>query len=113
MAVRGPKIRFTPDEQRKKRNARREIKRQRDREAARAFILAHKLAHPCACGYADPRALTFDHRDRAAKSFEISHGLDRGFPIARLAAEIVKCDVRCANCHTIRTQEERHWDRVW
>lgn len=89
-------------------------KRIRDRELARAFLHAHKLEHPCVgCGASDPRVLAFDHRDKTEKTFEISHGLDRGFPIARLAAEIAKCDVRCANCHAIRTREQEEAERVW
>lgn len=114
MGLRGPKPKFTPEERRANKLPGRELRRVRNRELARAFLHAHKLEHPCVgCGVTDPRVLAFDHRDKTEKSFDISDGMSRGFPIARLAAEIEKCDVRCANCHMIRTREQEETERVW
>jgi hypothetical protein len=54
------------------------------------------------CGYnGHPVALHFDHRNQGEKSFKISSGLNRN--LNSLLAEIAKCDVRCANCHAIKT----------
>jgi hypothetical protein len=89
--------------------------RARPKRAVRnhAFILAYKLAHPCVdCGYSDPRALTFDHRDRRDKTADISKLVTGGRPIARIQAEIDVCDVVCANCHMIRTKEGKHWQPI-
>jgi uncharacterized membrane protein len=65
------------------------------------------------CGERDPVVLDFDHRD--AKRANVSL-LARRSGVARLEAEIARCDVRCANCHRIRTlsiapcwRDEDHW----
>lgn len=34
-----------------------------------------------------------------------------GYGLRAIKAEIAKCDVRCANCHTIKTREEAGWFR--
>lgn len=58
------------------------------------------------CGYAGhPSALDFDHRDGEKKSFTIGSSMSRSR--AALEAEIAKCDVRCANCHRIKTVTRR------
>lgn len=48
----------------------------------------------------------WDHRDPSAKSFTISekkHSVSQ----ETLLAEIAKCDLRCKNCHAIRTHYQR------
>lgn len=67
-----------------------------------------KLWYGCRdCGYRDhPEALDFDHRPDEVKLFNIarsrnSHGLNA------VLVEIAKCDVRCANCHRVKTAERR------
>ena len=76
------------------------------RAERRGVLDAMKLESGCVdCGYAEhPAALQFDHRDRATKAFTISEGLLRSW--AAITAEIAKCDVRCANCHAIRTSAD-------
>jgi hypothetical protein len=66
-----------------------------------------KLDSGCVdCGYRkNPVALQFDHRDRSQKSFEIGHAL--AYSWIRLLEEVSKCDVRCANCHVIKTYEQK------
>lgn len=55
------------------------------------------------CGYdANPLALEFDHREPNLKSFTIGSG-NRAWDAVWV--EVEKCDVRCANCHRIRTLE--------
>ncbi len=77
----------------------------------KAYVKAYKESHPCVdCGYnKDIRALQFDHRDRLEKLAEVSWLLRTHASYERLLAEIVKCDIRCANCHCIRSQQEKHW----
>lgn len=73
----------------------------------RAYAAEYKATHPCVdCGNTDPRVLDFDHRNRAEKLYSISFMLVRCFSIEMLKAEIAKCDVRCANCHRIKTAEQ-------
>ena len=60
--------------------------------------LATSRTHPCVdCGEANPNKLEFDHH--GDKEFDITHMLYKGFSIPHIAAEISKCEARCANCH--------------
>lgn len=70
----------------------------------RAQLDAIKLESGCIdCGYKEhPAALQFDHRELSEKEFEIGRNILHK-PWDVLLAEIAKCDVRCANCHAIRT----------
>jgi hypothetical protein len=52
------------------------------------------------CGFSDPRALEFHHRDPAAKNFKISEKA-WSYAWSRIEEEIAKCDVLCSNCHRI------------
>ena len=76
-----------------------------------AAINGIKLERGCIdCGYrANPVALQFDHRDPSQKLFGIAKALTYSWKL--LAAEMAKCDVRCANCHAIRSQAEGHLGR--
>lgn len=47
--------------------------------------------------------MQFDHLPQYEKEFCISH--DYGRPLKRILKEIKKCEVVCANCHAIRTEE--------
>ena len=60
---------------------------------------------PCVdCGEAfPPVAMDFDHV-RGQKEFQISDARSRT-SFKKLQEEIAKCDIVCANCHRIRTQE--------
>ena len=50
-----------------------------------------------------PCVMDFDHRDPSIKKFNIGASLRK--PITVLTEEIEKCDLVCANCHRLRTQE--------
>jgi hypothetical protein len=65
-------------------------------------LLAYLSTHPCVdCGERDVVVLQFDHvRD---KSMNISTLIGMGASWKRIEAEIAKCEVRCANCHRLRT----------
>jgi hypothetical protein len=82
--------------------------RGRARTAARVTFLAEiKLKSGCVdCGFnKHPDALHFDHV-RGRKSFSFG-GEGRYKPWKELYAEMAKCEVRCANCHSIKTAERR------
>jgi len=67
-------------------------------EAVRAYFDTH---HCVDCGEDDPRVLDFDHRrDKLA---DISTLVRRAATWNEVAAEVEKCEVRCANCHRRRT----------
>ena len=62
------------------------------------------------CKTYDPRVLEFDHLKD--KSFNVSRavsGSTRSWET--ILAEIKKCDIVCANCHRIRTQERGNYKR--
>lgn len=76
------------------------------------YILDYLKSNPCVdCGMSDIRVLQFDHREplkghkkRRVGSYVQSFG--------KLKEEIAKCDVRCANCHMIKTSREFGWERI-
>jgi hypothetical protein len=74
------------------------------------MVAAYLSDHPCIdCGNSDIRVLEFDHV-HGHKTDEISHLLSQRYGWPRIEAEIVKCEVRCANCHRIRSVKSR---RFW
>ena len=75
----------------------------------REILDRYKIAKGCIdCGYNEnPYALQWDHRDPETKVFT-PHRM-ASYSIKRIFEEVRKCDIRCANCHTIRTVEEKHY----
>jgi len=71
----------------------------------KVLLDAIKIASGCVdCGYKDnPLALDFDHL--TDKKFQVSHKRGRASD-KTLLAEVAKCEVRCANCHRIRSWEK-------
>lgn len=57
------------------------------------------------CGFNDIRALQFDHRNPDQKRGEISNMVSTAYSWDTILDEISKCDIVCANCHSIRTSE--------
>ena len=72
----------------------------------RALVDGIKLERGCAdCGYTGhPAALDFDHLPGVLKEADIARAVTWRCT-ANLLAEIAKCEVVCANCHRIRTQD--------
>ena len=69
------------------------------------YVKAHLEKSPCIdCGISDIRVLEFDHV-RGVKHKNISDLSKHGASIKKLQEEIDKCEVRCANCHRIKTHE--------
>lgn len=67
---------------------------------------AFKLLRGCVdCGYDENSdALQFDHV--LGKRYNMAD-LTMHVGTATFAAEVAKCEVRCANCHAIKTHERR------
>jgi len=94
-------------------------RRKQEYAAFRAFIDAYKLDRGCVdCGYSEnAAALDFDHIDPSEKAGTIARMFT--YTRQRLLAELAKCEVRCANCHRIKTvraketgkQGSAAWDR--
>jgi hypothetical protein len=79
-------------------------------QQARAWLASYLLNHPCIdCGITDIRVLEFDHRDDTIKRDSVSVLARSGYGLEAVGAEVAKCDVRCANCHRIRTHDQRGW----
>ena len=83
-------------------NVSRRLKMQED---AGEKILAYLLDHPCVdCGEANPLVLQFDHLH--SKKANVSW-MKTNARRENVEKEIQKCEVRCANCHSIKTAKQR------
>jgi hypothetical protein len=73
------------------------------------FRSAYKEERGCMdCGGKFPAyVLDLDHRDPSIKSFTPSK-LHSQSSWTKMNEELAKCDVVCANCHRIRTHENKH-----
>ena len=79
------------------------------RAEVRQYVLDYLLSHPCVdCGESDPVVLDFDHV-RGQKVYTISQMISRGVILSRVVEEIEKGEVRCANCHRIKTAQRRNY----
>ena len=75
--------------------------------ANRAYWI-EKLGGQCAdCGNTDIRVIDFDHIDPATKMINVSSLFGRfaNPEHKKISDEASKCEIRCANCHRIRTFE--------
>ena len=64
------------------------------------------------CGITDDRVLEFDHviGDKVSGVKRLADSLAS---IDRIKIEIKKCEVRCYNCHRIKTQIQLGWRKNW
>lgn len=64
------------------------------------------------CGITDDRVLEFDHviGDKVSGVKRLADSLAS---IDRIKIEIKKCEVRCCNCHRIKTQIQLGWRKNW
>jgi hypothetical protein len=75
------------------------------REKNRKFMIEYRLKKGCAdCGYKENvDALQFDH----VRGTKLGGPHQFASTTSYMMREIEKCDVVCANCHCIRTQQRR------
>ena len=86
------------------RNKKRQLQTQlRRKHELRRWISSLKV-RCAACGEDHPGCLVFHHVDPSAKELTIAAAANSGWSKKRIAAEIDKCIVLCANCHA-----KRHW----
>jgi hypothetical protein len=76
----------------------------------RAKLAEYLLDHPCVdCGFSDIRALEFDHL--GDKTNGVASLVKNGNCWPTVVREIEKCEVRCRNCHAIKTYSRL--DNCW
>jgi hypothetical protein len=74
----------------------------------REFVQNYLVGEVCVCcGEGDIRKLEFDHIDRSTKKNTISRLVHTTHSLESIKKEIAKCEVLCANCHRVRTHNER------
>lgn len=101
---------YSDEENKALQDARNMAARRLYKQRMRARILEYFASHPCIdCGNSDPRVLQFDHVDPKFKESSISNLIGNQAAWGRIEKEIHKCEVRCANCHIIRTGAQFEW----
>lgn len=87
------------------------VRRLRLKEIALAYIIRYLQIHHCVdCGEEDIVVLEFDHKERKDKKVDISRMVHSGTELHKIVEEMIKCEVRCANCHIRKTHKEnRSW----
>ncbi len=88
-----------------RRNRQQEIDRVMTRQHATLEFLRDLRRVPCKdCGRRfQPHQMDFDHRDPKQKSFNVTTSRAMLMRRERLMLEVAKCDIVCANCHSVRT----------
>src|ERR1700682_3413363 len=83
------------------------------RASLKARVWSYLAEHPCVdCGQSDPVVLEFDHVDCASKLKELYWMVHETYRWSAIVAEILKCEVRCANCHRRRTAAQFGWPKL-
>ena len=97
-----------------KNNADKQKKRVKQNEAknksvVHKYIIEYFKKHPCVdCGQTNPIVLEFDHV-HGKKENNVSSLIYGGYTLERVKKEIALCEVRCANCHKIKTAHQFNW----
>jgi hypothetical protein len=77
------------------------------RNRNRIFVDNYLSTHSCVdCGEEDPVVLEFDHVFGKKKD-NIADAIQKAWSLKKIQEEIIKCEVRCANCHRRKTHERR------
>ena len=80
----------------------------RDRNYAFVFRWLRMFGECIDCGISDIRVLEFDHV-RGEKYKGVKRMCSDFASIKKIKHEIKKCEVRCCNCHRIKTQDTLGW----
>lgn len=90
--------------------ARAKLRREKLRLEFRKNMLNYMSGKSCIdCGENDVQVLELDHRDPDEKTFTISQAVKLGYSWEEVEGELIKCVVRCANCHKRRTAQQYGW----
>ena len=82
------------------------------RKWGREFVKRVKAMRGCFdCGESNPIILEFDHV-RGEKVMNIADMVNNSYSLSTIKDEIRKCEVRCANCHRVKTHERRNKKNV-
>lgn len=99
-----------------KKNKDRHVKNVQERkkrviQETQQYVWDYLSTHPCVdCGETNPVVLEFDHV-RGKKKAIVSRLIAYGYGLDTIKKEIAKCEVRCSNCHKIKTANEQDWFR--
>jgi len=76
----------------------------------RIKLFEYLKSNPCIdCGESNPIVLDCDHRDGEIKFLNVSAMVNTPYSWKKIEEEIKKCDVRCSNCHRLRTAKQFNW----
>ena len=80
-----------------------------ERNKIRNYIWSYLRGHSCVdCGENDPIVLEFDH---LSDKIDGISNLIKSDSLKKVQEEMVKCEVRCANCHRRATALRRGWTK--
>ncbi len=87
------------------------INSNRYRKEVQRKIFDYLCKHPCVdCGETNPVVLEFDHLRDKIDNVSTMIGAQR--PPKLIFEEIAKCEIRCANCHRIKTAKIHGWFKL-
>jgi protein-arginine kinase activator protein McsA len=93
----------------KERKLSRVFKNNLNRYRNQQFVWNYLLKHSCIdCGESNPIVLEFDHI-KGIKLHNLSNMILKMYSLDSIKKEIDKCEVRCANCHRIKTAIKFNW----
>lgn len=102
-----PNQQITASATRKRNQETRKISRNSGVLRNRQYVNEYLVGKSCIdCGNSDVRVLEFDHV-RGDKLGHISHAIKDAWNLNKLKEELEKCEIRCCNCHRIKTIERR------
>lgn len=79
-----------------------------NKKITQEYVFEFLTKNPCVdCGESNPIVLEFDHIGEKNKN--VSELLYSGATLSRIKKEIALCEVRCANCHRIKTAHQFDW----
>lgn len=84
------------------------IRKRNNKIVVCTLLVKYLQQHPCVdCGETNPLVLEFDHIK--GKNFNISNHYKNNLSWEAIEKEISRCEVRCANCHRIKSAiENKH-----
>ncbi len=89
------------------------LAQKRHRVKIRAKLFEYLSCKSCIdCGEKDPVVLEFDHSNPSAKFKNIARMLSGHYSWQSIEQEMIKCEIRCANCHRRKTYAQfNNWGR--